>query len=149
MKSPEDGWEMAGWLPLGISKDCGCNPRSLHNGSEMIGWLAPTSSKDVGCNCRSPRDVWEMAGWLALAMSKDFGCHFGSLEDGRENTCCIITQNTATKPSVQQKPNQYTTKWLGGWLLPFRTQSGVNRHRQEMAGRWVGRCPWVFPKITV
>ena len=50
--------EMAGRLPLAISKDCGCDSRSLQDGWEMIGWLAPTSSKDFGCNCRSPTDGW-------------------------------------------------------------------------------------------
>ena len=47
---------MAGRLPLAISKDCGCDSRSLQDGWDMIGWLAPTSSKDFGCNCRSPTD---------------------------------------------------------------------------------------------
>ena len=57
-ESPEDGSEMAGWLALAISKDCGCNSRSLQDCWEMTGWLAPTSSKYFGCNSRSPRDGW-------------------------------------------------------------------------------------------
>ena len=59
-----DGWEMAWWLPLVISKDWGCNSISLQDGWEMTGWLTPTNN-DFGCICRSPRDGLEMAGgWL-------------------------------------------------------------------------------------
>ena len=42
-KSPGDGWAMARWLPLAISKVCGCIFRSLQDGLEMTGWLAPTN----------------------------------------------------------------------------------------------------------
>ena len=38
-----DGWAMARWFPLAISKDCGCNSRSLKHGSEMTVWPAPTN----------------------------------------------------------------------------------------------------------
>ena len=61
--SPGDGWEMAGWLPQDISKDCGCNCRSLQDGWELIRLLASTSPNDFGWNRRSPRNGWEMAGW--------------------------------------------------------------------------------------
>ena len=30
-----DGWEMAAWLPLAISKDCGGDYRSLQDGWEI------------------------------------------------------------------------------------------------------------------
>ena len=61
-RSPGDGWEMAGCLPLAISEYCGCSSRSLQDGWGMTGWLAPTSSNDFGCHCRSPRDGW-VDGW--------------------------------------------------------------------------------------
>ena len=47
-----DGWKS----PLAISKDSGCNLKTMQDGLEMTCWLAPTNSKDFGCNCRSPRD---------------------------------------------------------------------------------------------
>ena len=116
---------MAGWLPLAISKECGCDSRSLHDGWEMTAWLAPTSSKYVGCSCRSPRDGWEMAVWFALAISSDFGWHVGSLkmagkihvvfEHSIPNKTISTTQNhtvqitTRTKrPGISQGPASNT-----------------------------------------
>ena len=128
---------MAGWLPLAISKDCGCNSKSPQDGLEMSGWLAPTSSKDVSCNCRSSRDGLEMAGLVALAISNHSGCNFGTvgvagrwLGDGWKmagRTPVVLEHPIQNKPSVQHNKTQhklktkYRTRWLGGWLLQFQT----------------------------
>ena len=147
---------MVGWLPLAISKDRGCNSRLQQDGWEMTGRLASSSSQVFGCNCRSPRDGWEMAGWLALAISKDFGCHFGSLGDGLEDTFFYLntqykqkTIRTTTKPYSKQT----THNKIAGWLaLAISKQiwckSTSPRDGWEMAGRWLGGCPWLFPKIA-
>ena len=140
---------MARWLPLAISKDCGCNSKSVQDSCEMIGLLAPTTSKYVGCSCRSPRDGWAKAGWLALALSNDGGCHFGSLEDGWDKagrTFVLLEHpiqhthtNSTTHKSYITNKNQ---NQLAGWLaLANSKTSGVNLHRREMAGRWLGGCP--------
>ena len=147
---------MAGWLPQAISKHCGCNYKSLQDGWKLIGWLAPTSSKDSGCNCRSPRDGLDMAGWLALTISKDFGCRFGSLGDcwgmvGRApvalehpiQTNTISTTQTHTQCKYKSEPS--------GWVVGdvyFKNMSRVHLDRLEMAGRWLGACPWLFPNIA-
>ena len=141
---------MAGWLPHAISNDCGCNSRSLQDGWELTGWLAPTSSNDFGCNSTSPEDGWEMAGWLALAISEDFGCNFGSLGDGWESTSYIRTPNTThtistTHFTVQTK--QEPDGWVVGAVY-FKNMSRVHLDRREMAGRLLGGCPWLFPKIA-
>ena len=125
---------MAGWLPLAISTDCGCNSRSLQDGWELIGWLAPTSSTDCGCNCRSPRDGWAIVGWLALTIFTDQKA---------------ISTTTTTNNTGQLNTR---TKWLGGWRClvqeHFSCQSRPPGDGWEMAGRWLGGCPWLFPKIA-
>ena len=147
----------------GYFRDCGCNSRSLQDGWEMTRWLAPTSSKDFGCNSRSPRDCSEMAGWLAFGISKDFRCHFlivgRSLGDGWgmagrapvvfEHPIQINFHQYSKKPCSANK-NQ--TRWLGGWRRLVQEHFGCKSKSlvdgPEMAGRRVGGCRWLFPKIA-
>ena len=96
--------------------------------------------------------------WLALAISYKFGFDFGSLGDGWrwlgdswKNTCCIITPNKKEGHQYNTQPySTHTTQHrMAGWLaLVFsRTASSVNSNCREMAGRWLGGWPHLFPKI--
>ena len=151
---------MAGWLPLAMSKGCGCNLKLLQDGWGMIGWLAPTRSTDSGCNCRPPIDGWEVAGWLALAISNYFGCDFGSLGDGWEmvgRTPVVLEPPTQKQTSVQytQKHTiqmKTRTRWLGGRLWLSHNKVGCESKSpgdgQVMVGRWLCGWPLLFPKIA-
>ena len=146
---------MAGWLPLAISKDCGCDSKSLRDGWQMIGWLAPPSFKYFWCNRRSPRDGWEMAGWLALAFSNDFGRNIGSLGDvwqmdGR--THVVLKQQIQNKTIGTHTTTQLTleintiTRLLGGWLWLFHKQIGCKSKSPGDGWERAGRL--AIPKIA-
>ena len=109
---------MAGWLDLAISKDFGGKSKSPEDGWEVAGWLALAMSTDFGWSFSLPGDGWEMAGWLAPTISKDFGRNYRSRGDGWEMAVAI-----------SRKTN-------------------VNLDRRGMAGRWLGGCPWLFPRIA-
>ena len=109
-------------------------------------WNQRIRSKYLGFYCRSPRDGCEMVGWLALTVSTEFGCQFGIAgrwlgDDWENTTCCFRTPNT------NQNINT-THNHMAGWLaLDISKTTGVNQNRRELAGRWLGGCPWLFPKI--
>ena len=76
------------------------------------------------------------------------------LGDDWENTCCIITPNT-NKTSTQHKPIQYTLKTKpDGWVVgsghfkQIWCESKSPEGGREIAGRWLGGSPWLFPKIA-
>ena len=55
-------------------------------------------------------------------------------------------------PSVQQQNIQCDKKpepdgWVVGAVY-FKNMSRVHLDRREMAGRLLGGCPWLFPKIA-
>ena len=150
---------MAGWLALAISKDCGCNSRSLQDDWGMTWWLAPTTSKDFGCNCRPPRDGWEMAGWLALGICNDSRCNFQSLGDVWEmagRTPVVLEHPIQQRRSVHQTTTRYTQKQTPDGRVvgsgDFKTNECEFKSPgdgQEMAGRWLDISPGYFQRLRV
>ena len=147
---PGDGWVVALWLPLAISKDCGCTFRSLQDGWGMTWWLASMSSKDIVGNCRSPRDGWEMAGWLALEISNDFGCNSESVGDGWENTCCIRTPNTTKTISATQNHTVHIKPKPDGWAIGSGYFKHIECESKSPGDGWkmFGKRPWLCPKMA-
>ena len=97
-------------------------------------------------------DRQEMAGWLVLTISKDFGFHFGSLGDAWEMAVIICIRTPTTTHTISTTTNhtvQRKTEQMAGCLaVAISNTSGVDLNQREMAGRWLGGCPRLFPKIA-
>ena len=149
---------MARWLALAISKDCGCNSRSLQDDWGMTWWLAPTTSKEFGCNCRPPRDGWEMAGWSARGISNDSGRNVGSLGDAWEMAGRWLREHLLYYYTQYNKDHQYNkktysthntkTQWLGVGSGYFK-QIECESKSPGVARRWLGNGPGYFQRLRV
>ena len=74
-------------------------------------------------------DRWEMAGRTPVVL---------------EHTIHNNTQYNQTPYSTNNNQNQ-----MAGLALDIsKNKTGVNLNRRDMAGRWLGGCPWRFPKIA-
>ena len=116
--------------------------------------------KFVGCESKSPRDGWEMAGWLALAISKDFGVSLkrqdmaGEWLGGWPWLCPRIAGGVCVCKDMAGRwaqPFPMNYRYHGDcWNLScqFQGTANVNIDRREMAGIWIGGCPWRCPMIA-